>query len=186
MPEANQIGSQLLPKHQAWCCGELDCTSKYVRQSDLRRHQREAHTEEEYLCPVSKHHYTYECTFHRKGLGFKRMHRLVSHLKKPHDSHHPRVRNYTEAELVARDYNDHLQALQMGSVISFAEGDTSDPDSGGWEINAGGVPSRYSDAFMYTRWGSSFTHIPVEHLRSMESMAAFWETEHGKKSFAQK
>lgn len=103
-------------KAKAHRCTEPRCDARYVRKGDLARHTRENHSDIEYLCPWA------DCLWHRKGHGFKRMHRLVGHLWKPPSTFwnpHPRVRSRQDAKYIAVDYNDSLSIIvQMSFALS--------------------------------------------------------------------
>ena len=102
------------PPAKPFRCKERACSARYARKGDLARHKREQHSEEEYLCPHSK------CLWHRKGHGFKRMNRLVSHLCKPMDNHHPVALSRLDARYIAVDYNDCLSSVgQLSFSPSF-------------------------------------------------------------------
>jgi hypothetical protein len=109
-------------KAKAHRCTEPGCGARYVRKGDLLRHTRENHSDIEYLCPCA------HCLRHRKGHGFKRMHRLVGHLWNPSARlvyGHPRVRSRQDAKYVAVDYNDSLSIIGQ---MSFALGNEQKPE----------------------------------------------------------
>ena len=101
------------------------------------------------------------------------MTRLISHLRKPQDTYHPRITSKAEAERVARDYNDHVQAMKMGNVMVLDKDksptEPGDDDNQSMVANSAGVPWKYSHLFLYYTTGE-YEHIPKEYLRSQEDL----------------
>ena len=108
------------PAAKPFGCKEPACSARYARKGDLARHKREQHSDEEYLCPCT------ECLWNRKGHGFKRMHRLVSHLCKPMDLDHPVALSRLDARYIAVDYNDGLSSVVQQSFSSSVAKETRD------------------------------------------------------------
>ena len=100
------------------------------------------------------------------------MHRLISHLRKPPSEYHPRLFTKSDAEYVARDYNDYLEAGKMGSLMVFDQDSSGLNGSGGdsMEANVAGVPWKYGDRFMYHKLvGGSYQKASEEHLQTSEA-----------------
>ena len=148
-----------LPKQRKFLCNEPTCKARYVHKGDLARHKREEHSDVEYLCPFPN------CLWHRKGHGFKRMHRLASHLLKPGDGQlgrgHPRALSRLNAKYIAVDYNDSISNLAQ-LPYEFRFQGTTTPDKVVLDAvveNHLGELSRYldrlSDVCLWPYWSPS-------------------------------
>ena len=115
------LSRTILPgKERKFSCTEPRCGAKYVRKGDLARHKREQHSFETYLCPFRS------CDRHREGYGFKRMHRLVSHLSNT-TYRHPQALSRLDAKYIAVDYNDSISNLaQLPYEFRFQGATTPD------------------------------------------------------------
>ena len=103
-----KIGSSSrTPSSKPHRCRESGCNKRYARKGDLRRHERESHRDSQLKCPVLG------C-----GRAFKRLHRLVEHLRKPcgdfSANWHPKIAGSTQAEIVIHDHN---QKATRGEVV---------------------------------------------------------------------